>query len=159
MSSYASDPWPWVLANRSWGGVLWFSQGIPRQGNTLLYQAGEVEQTVQTPGESLASQSRAQPMRPRRRLTPGFQGTPRLSGAHSFLFKKDNTAVLAFVRDQVERSVGISAMVLWDSLSTFGSQQSPSPAGPNLGISQVRGSECQEGFLPAASSFEALSVA
>lgn len=87
------------LANLRWGWVLWFGQGIPSQGNTLVYQAGNVEQTVQTLGESLARQSGAEPMRPRGRLTLGFQGTLTLSGAHSFLFKKDNASVLAFVKD------------------------------------------------------------
>lgn len=83
-----------VLANPSRGWLLWFRQGIPSQGNTLLHQAGRVERTVQTLGESLARQSGAKPMRPKGRLSPGFQGTASLSGTCSFLFKKDNSAVL-----------------------------------------------------------------
>lgn len=60
-----------VLASPSWGRVLCFSQGIPSQGNTLLCQAGNVEQTVQTLRESLARQSGAEPMRPRGKADPG----------------------------------------------------------------------------------------
>lgn len=76
------------------------ARGLLLRRNTLLYQVGKAEQRVQTLGKSLARQSRAKPMRPRRRLPPEFQGTLKPSGVHSFvLFKGSSPAVLAFLRD------------------------------------------------------------
>lgn len=68
-------------------GRCWLdkARGFLLKGNTLLYQAGKVEQRVQTLGESLARQSGAEPTSLRQRLTLEFQGTLKLSGCHSFV--------------------------------------------------------------------------
>lgn len=77
-----------VLANPSRDWLLWFRQGIPSQGNTLLHQAGSVEQTVQTLGESLARQSRAKPMRPKGKLSLGSRGHLGSQGLAAFCLRK-----------------------------------------------------------------------
>lgn len=79
------------------------ARGFLLKGNTSLYQAGKVEQSPDT--RRIISQSQAEPMSLRQRLTPEFQATLQLSGFHSFvLSKRGSTPVLAFVRDEVKRT-------------------------------------------------------
>lgn len=79
-----------LVMGRCWldkaeAGFPGLARGFLLKGNTLLYQAGKVEQRVQTLGESLARQSGAEPTSLRQRLTLEFQGTLKLSGCHSFV--------------------------------------------------------------------------